>query len=133
MPLREPGRTHVGPVTVATKHGDPVVIEGFAGIAHTIDQPLPITDPTSQAQIDASQTIAVGVDGLVNLEGNVDVRTALLPAGAVVGTPLWIDPADNTLKNAAAAGRLKFGMVEALDGAQFAGYSKVNLTQRSAF
>lgn len=134
MPLSEPGKRYSTVATKAWKHGGPAVEAGHAGIAHKVGQPLAIPDNTSGAAITAAQTVVVGEDVVIDLEDVHEVPVAQLPGGAVVGTALWIDPADApgaALHNAAAAGRVKFGIVDAIDATL--GRALVNLTQRSSF
>lgn len=131
---KQPGQRYSTTATKAWKHKGPAVEAGHAGIAFKVDQPLPITDPTSSAQITAATTVTVGADVVIDMDGLHDIPTSQLPVGAVVGTQLWIDPTDApgaALRNATATGRVKFGIVDAIDTTL--GRAQINLTQRSSF
>jgi hypothetical protein len=129
-----PGERYSTVATKAWKHKGVAVEAGHAGIAFKVDQPHAIPDPTDAAAIAAAQTVAIGADVVIDMDGVHDIPSAQLPAGAVVGTQLWINPAAAVgadLLDATATGAIKFGIVDAID--TVLGRATVNLTQRSSF
>lgn len=129
MPLEGPGRRYPATATKATVHGAPAVEVKHAGIAAKSAQVAPMAPSVANAAI--AQQIPIGEQFVIMLDGTHEVATSLLPGGAAVGDALWIVIADNTLANAAAAGRVKFGIIDAID--TVLGRAVVNLTQRSSF
>jgi hypothetical protein len=129
MPYEGPGERYSVIATKAAIHGRPAVENGHGGIAAKSSQAAPATVSTANAT--AAQAIAIGEEMVIMMHGVHEVPSALLPGGAIAGTPLWIVAADNSLANAAAAGRTKFGIVDSIDAVL--GRALVNLTQRSSF
>lgn len=129
MPYEGPGERYSTLATKATSHGAPTVENNHAGIAAKSAQAAPAAVSTVNAL--AAQQIAIGEELVIMLQGLHEIDDALLPAGAIAGTQLWIDTVDNSLENAAGAGRVKFGLVSSIDAAL--GRALVNLSQRSSF
>lgn len=134
----------IGVRRIATKeviHGDPTVELGTPGIAKRSAQADPAVPSGANATV--AQTIPVD-EGFVILHAGIrPVPTDLLPGGAVVGDPLYITEADNTLVDAAAAldvngviadGFVRFGRLEAdEDPSAPDTHSLVNLDLRDTF
>jgi hypothetical protein len=129
MPLEAPGKRYEATATKATTHGAPCVELNHAGVAAKSQQIAPMVPSLANAAI--AQQIAVGEAFIIMLAGKHEVLSSLLPAGAVAGTQLWINPADNTLKNATSAGYVKYGVVDSIDTTH--GRALVNLDQRGSF
>lgn len=129
MPYEGPGRRVAVTATKATTHGAPAVEINHGGIAAKSAQVAPMVPSVANATI--AQQIAVGEQFVIMLDGIHEVATTLLPAGFAVGTQLWINPADNTLKSATAAGYVKFGVISDIDATH--GRAHVNLSQRGSF
>lgn len=126
MPSEGPGSRYSVIATKAAIHGRPVVENGHPGIAAKSTQAAPAYPTTTNAT--AAKNIAIGEEMVIMLTGLHEIPSSLLPAGAVAGTPLWIVAADNTLQNATAAGRVKFGVVSSIDATL--GRALVNLNLR---
>lgn len=131
MPLEAPGRRYVATATKATTHGAHTVEVNHAGIASKSTQ-IPAMAP-SVANAALAVAIAIGEEFVIMLDGQHEVATSALPGGTVVGSQLFIRPADNTLHlaGATAAGDVKFGLVDEIDTGL--GRALVNLSQRSSF
>lgn len=129
MPYEGPGERYSVVFTKAAVHGAPAVENNHAGVAAKSQQAQ--GGWPTQANATAAQQIAIGEEAVIMMDGLHEVESALLPVGAVAGTALWIDPADNSLHNAAAAGLVKFGLVSSIDATL--GRALVNLEQRGSF
>lgn len=129
MPIEGPGARYVATATKAATHGAPAVELNHAGVAAKSAQIAPMVPSVANAAI--AQQIAVGEQFVIMLKGRHEVASALLPGGAVAGTQLWINPADNTLKSATSAGYVKFGVVDSIDATH--ARALVNLDQRGSF
>ena len=129
MPFEGPGKRYAVTATKATTHGAPAVENNHAGVAAKSAQIAPMVPSVANAA--TAQQIGIGEQFVVMMEGLHEVKTSLLPAGYAVGTQLWIATADNSLQNAAAAGRVKFGVIDDIDTTR--GVAHVNLSQRSSF
>lgn len=118
MPYEAPGIRHVATAAGAAfpvTHGDPVIMNGFPGIAFKNAQLGRFQDPTAAA---ATQ-IAVGEVFDIQLGGIHEVRAARLTGGIgafPVGTTAFIIDATGMLEVATAAGRSKFGRVTEVRG-----------------
>ena len=134
MSVQAPGERFSVVATKQVRHKRPVVEARHPGIALKSSQPPPMVPTVANAT--AAETILVGEELVIAMTGSWPVETALLPGGAVVGDPLYIVLADNTLANAAnalAAGlvkatHLKFGVIDSID--TVLGLAMVNLNLR---
>ena len=116
MPYSGPGARVRAIATKVVNHGQTVVENGIAGIAAKTDQMGPFVDPSH-----ASMTqIPIGWEFVIMVGGVVEVPYARWSVGGppAVGHKVWIVEADNTLANAAAAGRVKYGIVQEVDSAR---------------
>lgn len=131
MPLEAPGQRYAATATKQVMHGAHTVEVNHAGIAAKSQQIAPMVPSLANATI--AQTIAVGEEFVIMMAGTHEVAVSALPGGTVVGSQLYIRPADNTLHLAGAtqAGDVKFGVVDEIDTGL--GRAQVNLSQRSSF
>lgn len=137
MPIEGPGSRYSVVASKATRHGAPVVENFHPGIAAKSSQVEPMVASAANALL--AQNIAIGEEMVIMLAGIHEVAVADLPAGAVVGAPLWITTADNGLADAAEAltgglteaGYVKFGRISSIDVAL--GRAMVNLNLRDTF
>lgn len=129
-----PGHRHNAVATKAVQHRRPVVEDNVPGIAFksTNTQGIPFVAPLLDAPT-AATLIAIGEAFVIEVGGMHELLPAsILPAGAVVGAPLWINVADNTLQAAAGAGRIKFGVIDRID-VPLTGTFAVNANLRDSF
>lgn len=129
MPYEGPGKRTAVTATKACNHGDPVVEQNIPGVAAKSAQVAPMVPSVANAAI--AQQIAIGEQFVLMSSGLHEVVTSKLPAGYAVGTQLWIATADNSLQSAAAAGRVKFGVIVDIDATH--GRAHVNLNLRDTF
>lgn len=129
MPYEGPGERYSAIATKATTHGAPAVELNHPGIAAKSAQVAPMVPSVANATV--AQQIAIGEEFVIMMSGSHEVATSLLPAGYAVGTQLWIATADNSLQSAAAAGRVKFGVIDDIDATR--GVAHVNLNLRGTF
>lgn len=129
MPSEGPGQRYVAVATKATTHAAPAVELKHAGIAAKSEQIAAMAPNLANAAL--AVQIPIGEHFVIMLSGVHTIESSLLPGGAAAGDQLWIDSADNTLKSAAGAGRIKFGLLDSIDTTL--GRAEVNLTQRSSF
>lgn len=95
MPYEGPGKRTSKIATKALVHGAPSVEEGMAGIGAKSQQASPMAVSDANALI--ARQIAIGEEHVIMLDGEHEVLNSLLPVGAVVGSPLYIDTATNAL------------------------------------
>jgi hypothetical protein len=129
MPYESPGRRYAVTATKQVNHGDPTVELNHAGVAAKSTQPPPMAPSVANAAL--AVQIAVGETFTIMMDGSHTVRTALLPVGYAVGTQLWITPATNALVSTAAAGLVKFGIIDSINAATATAI--VNLSQRGSY
>lgn len=110
MPAEAPGRRVVRTATKEVRHGDPSVEGGAPGIAFKTTEPTPVLP--SFASAEAAKEIAVGEEFVIGVAGRHAVRTELLPVGAELGDPIYIETANNKLVSAPGGGIVKFGVLE---------------------
>lgn len=101
MSVQGPGERQDVVATKAAVHKTPACELHMPGIALKSAQPVPMV-PTAANAI-AAQAIAIGEEFVIALSGIWPIPSALLPAGAAAGDPLWITEADNSLASAADA------------------------------
>lgn len=129
MSVQQPGERFSVAATKAVRHKRPAIELGHPGIALKSANPDPMVPNAANAAL--AEQIAVGEEMVIALSGAWPVEVALLPAGAVAGAALWIDPADNSLEAAAGAGLVKFGRISSIDATL--GLALVNLNLRDTF
>lgn len=115
--------------TKAVRHKRPAIELHHPGVALKSAQPAPMVPTVANAAL--AEGIVVGEEFVIALTGVWPIEVSLLPGAAVAGDPLWIVEADNTLANAAAAGRIKFGRISAID--TVLALALVNLNLRDTF
>lgn len=121
MPYEGIGARHtVDAATKACRHGQIVVEDGFIGSAFKVAQPDRFVRP-----VDA-QDIAVGEEFEIQLGGIHEAPAAGALAALDVGDGVWIDPADNSLEAAAAAGLLPVGIITEVDGSRNPDVLRIN-------
>lgn len=123
MPGQGPGVRVPSVATKAVNHGDPVVENKVPGLAAKTKQ----LQWFVQATDTAAKQIAIAEPFIIMVGGVVEVAYAKWSVGGppTVGMQVWIVEADNTLANATAAGRVKYGVVQELDAVR--SVAKVNL------
>jgi hypothetical protein len=95
MPGERPGRRFKAIATKKVIHNHPAVELGFAGIGAKSMQPAPAVPSIANAA--KAQEIEVEEEFIIMLDGAHEIDHTLLPEGAEVGDPVWINPADNKL------------------------------------
>jgi hypothetical protein len=128
MPYNGPGLRHDAVATKAVNHGDPVIEDGFPGVAFKNTQLGAYADPTSAT---ISQ-IAIGETFTIQVGGIVEVAAAKITGGlgaAPLGTALYIAAATNMLNTTNT--NPKFGRVTKVDSTR--GVVLVNTNARDTF
>lgn len=123
MPGQGPGVRVPSIATKAVNHGETVVENNIPGIAAKTKQLTAYIDPSTAA----AKQIAITEAFIIMVGGVVEVPYARWSVGGppTVGMVSFIVAADNTLANAAAAGRIRYGVVQELDAVR--SVAKVNL------
>jgi hypothetical protein len=122
MPYEGPGRRHDAVATKDCVHGQIVVENNVVGTAFKNEQLSRWVNP---ADVDTNGRLLTQlIDASANEDFTIMVggiheapRTGTLNA-VDVGGKVWIDPADNSLEVAVAAGRLPVGVVTEVDTAR---------------
>lgn len=127
MAHNAPGARHTAVATKACVHGQIVIEDGFVGTAFKVAQPDRFVRPADARDIAVDEEFEIIVGGIheANAAGAI--------AGADVGDRIWIDPADNSLEVASAAGRIPVGVVDELDLSRAPDVLKINSNAWNAF
>lgn len=127
MPYEAPGARHTAIATKECVHGQIVEEDGFVGSAFKVTQPDRFTRPADYP------TIEVGEEFEIQLGGIHEAEAAGAIAAAGVDDRIWIDPADNSLEVASAAGRLPVGVVTEVDAGRTPDVLRINSNAWQAF
>lgn len=128
MPYNRPGKMHYAVATKTVVHGESVTEAGVVGTA-VKQQLAPFgTGPASNA---ALKTVQIGESFAIITKGIVEVAAVGSP---VVGDPIYIVAADNTLTKTASA-NFKYGRIAEIAGSRGTptGRMRVNLDLKDSF
>ena len=127
MPYEGLGVRHTAVATKACVHGQIVEEDGFVGSAFKVDQVDRFVRPED------AQDIAVDEEFEIQLGGVHEAQLAGAIAAAGVGDRIWIDPVDNSLEVASAAGRLPVGVITEVDASRTPDVARINSNAWQAF
>jgi hypothetical protein len=127
MPYQAPGIRHEAVATKECEHGQIVTEDGFVGTAFKSDQVDRWTRPADATTIAEDETFVIQVGGIHEAP-----RSGTLAAVAV-GDEVWIDPADNSLEVASAAGLFPVGLVTEIDALRTPDVVRINGNALNAF
>lgn len=128
MPFGGEGKTHEAVATKLVLHGDPVIEDGFVGVAFK-SLAMPGTNP-STANVLAATQIQIGENFIIKMGGLKRIRAAKYLGGstaaAAIGDDVYITAADNAITETASM-NVYFGKVERKD----ANFVYVNMDARA--
>lgn len=127
MPYNAKGGRHTAICTKACVHGQLVEEDGFVGSAFKVTQPNRFVTPANYANI------AIGEEFEIQLGGIHEAPAAGAVAAAGVDDRIWIDPTDNSLEIAVAAGRIPVGVVTEVDVSRTPDVLRINSNAWQAF
>lgn len=127
MSYNAPGARHTAIATKACVHGQIVTEDGFVGTAFKVAQVDRFTRPADARDIAEDEEFEILVGGIheANAAGAI--------AALAVGDEVWIDPADNSLEAASAAGLLPVGIVTEVDTSRTPDVLRINGNALNAF
>jgi hypothetical protein len=134
MPYEAPGARHSAVATKACAHGQIVVEDGIVGTAFKTEQIGRFVDPSAvTGGVLTARHIPVDESFEIQVGGIHEAPLAGALAGADVGDRVWIDPTDNSLEVASAAGRLPVGVISEVDATRTPDVARINSNAWSAF